>query len=101
MVVDIGAQPMRVGELVARTRRNQESLGVEPAISERFARMVSVEGESSLEAAANLGIAREPAAVRRHVVAVGEAVAKPKALERQIGERCRRLTDSEARMSAA
>ena len=63
--------------------------------------MMPVKREAALQAATQLGKASEPSAVRRELVAIGESVAEPKTLERQIGKGRRRLADDKSRMLAA
>ena len=84
-----------------RARRDEEALRVEPAIGERLIRMMPVVREAALQPAAKLREMREPASVRGELIAVRQPVANPEPLERQVGERRRRLTDREARMRAA
>src|ERR1041385_7676031 len=72
-----------------------------PAIGKAPAGVMAVEREAALESASQLGEARDPAAVRREVIAVVQAVAAGEALEREVGERRARLADREARVRAA
>src|SRR5438105_6192354 len=98
MVIDVGTEPVRVGELVTRTRGDEEPLRIEAAIGERLTGMMSVECEAALQPAAHVGDMRKPAAARGHVVAVRQPVAHAEALERKIRERRRRLAYGEARV---
>ena len=63
--------------------------------------MMPIERESALQPAAKLREMREPATVSRKLITVVQSVSKPDSLQREIGERRRRFTDREARMSAA
>jgi len=101
MMIDVRAQPMRVGKRVGGAGRDEQSLGVQPAVLEELIGMMAVEREPALEAAPHFREVPEPTPVRREVITVGEAVPQPDALEREIRQRRRRLTDRESRMRSA
>src|ERR1051325_10664650 len=101
MVVDVRAQPVRVGDVRIRARGDEQALRAQPVIGKGPAGVMAIKREAALETASQLGEARDPAAVRREVIAVVQAVAPREALEREVGERRARLADREARVRAA
>src|SRR5690348_2771828 len=101
MMIDVGAQPVRIRQPILRARGDEQALGVETLSSERSIRMMSIESEAALQAATNFGMVLQPPAVRRELVAIGETIARPDALEGEIGQRRRRFTDREAGVRAA
>src|SRR5439155_25564826 len=100
-MIYVGAEPVVVGDVIVGARGNEEALDVRAAWGEWASVVVAIEGEAALQPAAELGEARDPAAVRGEVVAVIQTIAARQALEREVGERGARLPDREARMGAA
>src|SRR5258706_12065308 len=100
-MVDVGAEPVVVGDVIVGARGNEEALEVRAVLGEWASVVVAIEREATLQPAAELGEARDPAAVRGEVVAVVQAIAARQALEREVSERGARLPDGEARMGAA
>ena len=101
MVVHIGAEPVVVGDVIVGARRHEEALEVRAGLGEWASVVVAIEREATLQPAAELGEARDPAAVRGEVVAVVQTIAARQALEREVRERGARLPDRETRMGAA
>src|SRR6185503_18846643 len=52
VVVDVGAEPMRVRHVCVRARGDQQSLGLESAVRERGAGVMAIERESALQSSA-------------------------------------------------
>src|SRR5437762_8749116 len=100
-MVHVGAEPMVVGDLVVGAGGDEEPLGPCTVGVEGTAWMVAVECEAALQPAANLGEARDSAAVCSEIVAVVQPVATGQPLQREIGERRARLTDGKAGVCAA
>ena len=100
VVIEVGAKPVRVGDLVARAGSNEELVSPLLIVAERLAKRVVKKGKPALEAAADsrvFALPLTPAAERqklRQVVFLGEL------LQQQIGQRRGRLADREARMRA-
>src|SRR5947209_4726569 len=100
MMIDVRTEPVRVGEGIAGTRRDHETLGLQSIIGEWLTRMVPVEGEPALQAASKVWVVRKPPTMCRQPIAIGQAIPSPYPLERQIGERRGRLADGESRMTS-
>ncbi len=101
VLVDVGAQPMRVRHFVVGARRHQQAALVALAVAKGRARLVRVEREAALEAAPQVGQVAAPATVGRQAVEIVETVALGEALERERRQRRRRFADREAGMAAA
>ena len=99
--VHVGAQPVGVGDLVARAGGDEQAGVVVGAVGVRRALALGVEGEAALQAPAQLREGAQPAAVGGERVQVGQVVAAGQPLERQVGERRRGLAEREARVAAA
>jgi len=99
-MIYVGAEPVVVGDVIVGARGNEEALDVRAALGEWASVVVAIEGEATLQPAAELGEARDPAAVRGEVVAIIQSVAAGEPLEREVGERRARLADREAGMGA-
>src|SRR6476646_5558150 len=98
MMIHVSTQPVCVRDGIIGARCNEQSLRIEAPIVERLVRMVTIKSEAALEAATKLGEMFEPPPMSREVVAVLKTVSNSNPLERQVGQRRRRLTNRKAWM---
>jgi hypothetical protein len=84
-----------------RARSYEESLRVQAPIREGLIWMMTVVGKAPLQSTTQLWMMREPPSVSGKVITISHPVSDAYPLERQIGERRRRLADCEARMFTA
>src|SRR6185437_16583786 len=75
MMVDVGAQPMRIGDRIVGARGHEQSFRFEPSVGKSLPGMMAIEGEAAFESAYKLGAPRKPTPMRREIDAVVEAVA--------------------------
>ena len=99
--IDVGTQPVDVGDLVVRARRDEEPPFVLGAVRVALPPPVAVKGEPPFEAAGELGMLLAPSPPGGERFELRQAVIARQALERDRGERRRRLAKREARMAAA
>src|SRR5947207_942075 len=81
VMIDVGAEPVRVRHVFSRAGGDQQPLGIEACIRESRPRMMAIEREPALQSSPNVRVMLEPAAVRREIVAVVETVAPCDSLE--------------------
>src|SRR5438045_521883 len=84
-----------------RACRNKQSLGITAATGKQLVRVMPIKREAALQTSAKIRKMLEPAAVRRKLIAIVQAVTQSNALERKVRERCRRFTDCKPRMRPA
>src|SRR5215467_11202341 len=101
MMVDVGAQPMRVRHAIVRARGDEQPFVLKPSrgVVGRGTRVMAIEGEAALETATDIGISVQPPAVRGEVIAVCQAVAPRESFQREIRKRSRRFADRKSRMA--
>ena len=84
-MVEVGAQPVGVGHLVARAGGDQQLVGAVGTRSERLAGRVEVEAKPALQAAADLRVGALPRAVLRQRHQPRQVVATGELLQQQVG----------------
>src|SRR5215467_11202347 len=101
MMVDVGAQPMRVRHAIVRARGDEQPFVLKPSrgVVGRGTRVMAIEGEAALETATDIGISVQPPAVRGEVIAVCQAVAPRESFQREIRKGSRRFADRKSRMA--
>src|SRR5437763_3856858 len=100
MMIDVRTEPMCVGERIARTRRDQQTLGLQSIIGERFTKVVAVEGEPALQATSEVRVVCKPSAMRRQPIAIGQPITSANPLERKVGQRRGRFANGEPWVTA-
>ncbi len=99
-VIDIGPVPMRVSDVVVRTRGHEQLPIVCVGILERAIEFVMEEAEAALEAAADVGIRASPRAPFRERAQPREIVGVGQLLDQEIGERCGGFSNRKPRMAS-
>ncbi len=100
-MIDIRPQPVRVGQLVARTRGNEQLIGSIRLDPIALTGLVLEVCEPALQSADDVRVRALPGPERRQRPQAREVVSIGKLLDEDAGERRRRLADREARMPAA
>src|SRR5262249_17079616 len=100
-LVEVRPVPMRIGDFVARARGDEELIRAVLARGESLAEPVAIERESSLEAAADLGMGALPASPGCQRSEAGQGVALAQRFQQEVRERGGGLTDREPRVGAA
>ena len=96
VVVHVLAKPVGIGDPVGRAGRDEQPGVVVGIVGVAPFRVVPVEAEAPLEAASQPRQVLEPSAVGGEMAQVGLPMVIGKALQAEVGERCRRLADREA-----
>jgi len=100
-VIDIRPIPVRIGDLVVRTRGHQQLTVVSGAVLKRPIELVMEEAEAALQAAADVWIRALPRAPLREWPQARQIVCVRQLLDEKVGQRRRRLANRETGMPSA
>src|SRR5215472_8689690 len=86
-LIEVGAKPVRVGNLVSRARRDEELIAPLGISSKGVTRFVAVEAEPAFQAASDLRICGLPRSPRRQRPDARNVIAVRELFEKKVGER--------------